>query len=103
MKRWRPYSETLKSVLKDPAMAAGYINAALEARDWDAFLLALRHVAEVHGGLSHLAKRSKLHRVHLYRMLSRNGNPGLRNVLDILDALGYQLTISSRIHSKKAA
>ena len=103
MKPWGPYDDVLKTVLKDPKMAAGYINTSLEEGDWNAFLLALRHVAEVHGGLTHLAKKAKLHRVHLYRMLSRSGNPGMRNVLDILHALGYRLTISHPTKLDKAA
>jgi probable addiction module antidote protein len=84
-------------------MAAGYINTALEEGDWNAFLLALRHVAEIHGGLSNLAKKAKLHRVHLYRMLSKQGNPGMRNVLMILHALGFRMTISTPVPIKKAA
>jgi len=103
MKPWGPYNDVLKTVLKDPKMAAGYINTALEAGDWNAFLLALRHVAEVHGGLSNLARKAKLHRVHLYRMLSKSGNPGMRNVMLILHALGFRLTISSPAPLKKAA
>lgn len=103
MKPWKPYKDVLKTVLKDPKMAAGYINTALEAGDWDAFLLALRNVAEVHGGLSNLAKKSKLHRVHLYRMLSKSGNPGMRNVLVILHTMGFRLTISTPTPLKKAA
>jgi len=103
MKPWGPYKDVLKTVLKEPKMAVGYINTALDEGDWDAFLLALRHAAEVHGGLSNLAKKAKLHRVHLYRMLSKKGNPGMRNVLDILHALGYRLTISHHVKLDKAA
>ena len=103
MKPWGPYNDVLKAVLKDPKMAAGYINTALEEGDWNAFLLALRHVAEVHGGLSSLARKAKLHRVHLYRVLSRSGNPGMRNVLLILHALGYRLSVSPPAALKKAA
>jgi probable addiction module antidote protein len=103
MKPWGPYNDVLKSVLKDPKMAAGYINTALEEGDWDAFLLALRHVAEVHGGLSKLAQKAKLDRVHLYRMLSKSGNPGIRNVLLILQAMGFRMTISSPTPFKRAA
>jgi probable addiction module antidote protein len=103
MKPWGPYNKILKAVLKDPKMAAGYINTALEEGDWNAFLLALHHVAEVHGGLSKLARKAKLHRVHLYRMLSKSGNPGMRNVLQILQALGYRLSVTPPSPFKKAA
>lgn len=103
MKASVPYTEILKSELKDPQRAAGYLNACLEDGDWDVFLLALSDVAMVHGGLAKVARAAQLDRVHLYRMLSRRGNPGMRNVFKLLRALGFQLTLSAPSHSKKAA
>ena len=43
------YEESLKKDMKDPELAAAYLNAALEDGSQDVFLLALRHVAEARG------------------------------------------------------
>jgi probable addiction module antidote protein len=103
MKPSVPYSQILKRELKDPKQAIGYLNACLENEDMNVFLLALADVASVHGGLSKIARTAKLDRVHLYRMLSRQGNPGMRNVFKLLRALGFQLTLTTSTKIKKAA
>ena len=61
--------------------------------DKDHFLLALRNVAEAQGGIGALAKRTQLNREHLYRILSKNGNPGLDKIGAILNGLGFRLSI----------
>ena len=43
------YKHGLLQDLADPAEAAAYLNAALEEGSQEAFLLALRDVAEAHG------------------------------------------------------
>jgi probable addiction module antidote protein len=103
MKPFIPYDDVLKGVLKDPMFSARYLNSVLEEGDWDLFLLALRNVAMVHGGVGKLAKRSKLHRVHLYRMLSKKGNPSMRNIMDILRALGFGMAIQAPRKLDRAA
>jgi probable addiction module antidote protein len=104
MRPWEPYKKTLKVVLKDPKMVEAYLNTVLAEGDWDVFLLALRNVAEVHkGGLSKVARSAKLHRVHLYRMLSTSGNPGMRNIFNLLRSMGYQVTLKAPAKLPKAA
>jgi DNA-binding phage protein len=49
-KRTTTYQEDLIEDLKDPREAAAYLNAAMEEGDRELFLLALRNVAEAHGG-----------------------------------------------------
>lgn len=92
MKPYRDYYEGLIEDLKDPELAVEYLNAALEAGDKNAFLLALRNVAEAHG-IAKLAKRSRLHRVSVYKMLSKKGNPGIDNLIKLLNVLGAQLHV----------
>ena len=62
MARTRDYQEALLEALKDPEEAKVYLEVALEEyeedNDKDAFLLALRNVAEAQGGLSALARRT---------------------------------------------
>lgn len=93
MAKTRDYRAHLDDVLKDDAEAAAYLNAAL-AEDAEIFLLALRDVARTReGGLASLAEAAHLNREHLYRMLSEHGNPELRSLEALLDALGFRLSI----------
>ncbi len=79
--------------LKDPAKAAGYLNAVIEEGDKDALLLALRNIAEAEGGMAAVAEKAHLKRESLYRMLSARGNPALTNLLSILHGMGLKMTI----------
>ncbi len=90
----RRYEEYLDERLQDPARAVGYLNASLEGGDPNVFLLALRDVARARGGVAKLAENASLNREHLYRMLSENGNPELRSLEALLDALGFRLSIT---------
>ena len=93
-KKARNYSDHLDEVLRDDEEAAAYLNAALMENDSEAFLLALRDVARSRkGGLPALAEAAHLNREHLYRMLSENGNPELRSLEALLDALGFRLSV----------
>ena len=103
MKPWRSYHEDLITDLKDPEEAIAYLNAALEAADQKAFLLALRNVAEAHGSMTLLSRRAKLHRVSLYKMLSKKGNPSLGSLMALMDVLGVRLFIGQKQNLKKAA
>ena len=74
-----------------------YLNAALAEDDPEVFLLALRDVARTReGGLAGLAEAAQLNREHLYRMLSENGNPELRSLEALLDALGFRLSVERK-------
>jgi len=46
--RDKSYGSSLTAALKDPVEAAAYIEAAMDAEDAAALLLALREVAEAH-------------------------------------------------------
>jgi probable addiction module antidote protein len=94
MARARRYEDALDEDLKDPAEAAGYLNACLEDGDPEVFLLALRDVARARGGVAKLAEVTELNREHLYRMLSENGNPEFRSLDALLDALGFRLSVT---------
>jgi len=94
MSRARRYEDVLDEDLQDPAEALGYLNACLEDGDPEVFLMALRDVARSRGGVAKLAKVTELNREHLYRMLSENGNPELRSLEALLDALGFRLTVA---------
>ena len=94
MSKARRYEDVLAEDLKNPVEAAGYLNACLEDGDPEVFLLALRDVARAQGGVAKLAEVTELNREHLYRMLSENGNPELRSLETLLDALGFRLAVT---------
>ena len=94
MPKSKGYKEELIQSLKDPKEAAEYLNAALEEGSLEVFLLALKDVAEaLGGGMSKLARKTRLNRENLYRMLSEKGNPELRSMGTLLNALGFKLAI----------
>lgn len=93
MKPSKSYHEDLLKRLADPKYAAEYLNACLDDGDEGVFLLALRDVAQVHGGIAQLAKKTHLNREHLFRMLSKNGNPELHSLRQVVDAIGFKFTL----------
>ena len=94
MTKSKSYREELIQSLKNPMEAAEYLNAALEEGSPEAFLLALKDVTEaLGGGMSKLARKARLNRENLYRMLSEKGNPELRSMGTLLNALGFKLAI----------
>jgi len=83
--------------LKDPQESKLYLEVALEEyekdQDTEAFLLALRDVAEAQGGIGRLAKKTSLNRQNLYKALSKKGNPKIDTVGNILRGLGFRLSV----------
>ena len=93
MKPSRDYHDDLMEDLKEPEEATAYLNAALEAGDKKAFLLALRNVIEARGGMTKISRSSKIHRVSLYKMLAKTGNPSIESILSLLNVLGVQFHV----------
>jgi probable addiction module antidote protein len=103
MVKTRAYEQTLREALAEPADAAEYLNAALEEDDPAAFLLALKDVADIHGGLGEVAEAAELNRENLYRMLSGKGNPRISSLNAVLHALGLRLCITPARRRRSAA
>ncbi len=97
MKPYVALDDIVIETLKDPEKARLYLEVALEEFEVDGdkehFLIALRNVAEAQGGISALAERTEMNRQHLYRALSKNGNPRLDKIGAILHGLGFRLSI----------
>ena len=89
------YRETLLESLKRPEEAAQYLNACLEDEDSRVFLMALRDVADAHGGIRVLSRDTELNRESLYRMLSESGNPSLNSLTAVLSACRLRLAVRS--------
>jgi probable addiction module antidote protein len=94
MPKSRSYKRDLLKALQDDEEAAAYLDAALEADDYAAFLVALRNVAEAQEGVAVLSQKTGLNRESLYRTLSEKGNPVLSSLTKVLQALGYRLSIT---------
>ena len=92
-RKFRKYQDVLIESLKNPKEAAAYLNASLDDGSPEAFLVALRNVAEAYGGMTKLSKKAKLNRISLYRMFSERGNPELYSLNSILNILGLQLCV----------
>lgn len=86
---------SLYSDLKDPEFAAGYLENILDEGSLNAFLIALRNVAEANGGVGSLAKATELGRESMYKTLSEEGNPQFITVQSILKALGLKISITT--------
>ncbi len=95
MKRiFRDYQEKLLEDLQDPELASAYLNVSLMDENPHVFLLALKNVFEAQGGkMTDLAKKTKISRENLYRILSKEGNPKLRNIISLLNATGFSLAV----------
>jgi probable addiction module antidote protein len=93
--RTESYRKGLLESLKNPEEAAHYLNACLEDEDPRVFLLALRDVADAHGGIRALSRNTHLNRENLYRMLSKSGNPSLESLAVVLNACGLRLAVKS--------
>lgn len=86
----KPYSETLKEVLKDPQDIAAYLETALREEDEAGFLVALRNVAEARG-IAEVAALAGVGRESLYKTLSASGNPKLSTLVSVLHGIGLRL------------
>lgn len=87
------YKKDLLSDLKNrPGYAAKYLTAAA-TDSTEALQVALRDVGSARKGMTRLAEAAEVNRVNLYQMLSKKGNPGIRNIRAILDALQLEIRI----------
>jgi probable addiction module antidote protein len=92
--RLKNYKDDLKRRLGDPVYAAEYLAQVLAEKDSAAFLIALKDVVEAGGGLGRLAGRVRLKRPSLYKILSKNGNPTLETLQEILEPLGLRVSVA---------
>jgi probable addiction module antidote protein len=72
-----------------------YLNACIQDTDPGVFLIALGDAIRAHGGMSAIAKKCGLNREGLYDMLSKSGNPTIKNLEALLHALGMRLAVTA--------
>ncbi len=92
----------VKTSLKDPKLANSFLNDALKkfANDNDSedFLLLLRQLTKIQGGMSFLSKKVGINRQNLYRTFASTGNPKFKSLATILKGLGYRISIEPIPH-----
>jgi probable addiction module antidote protein len=78
----------------DPAYAISLINAILaDGADQGELLVTLRQMSKAAGGIPLIAEKAQVNRSHLYRALSKGGNPEIRSLTAILKAMGLRLAV----------
>ena len=82
------------ATLRDSEAIAEYMAAAFETQDPSYVSHALGVVARAKG-MSEIARASGLSREHLYRSFSEDGNPTLKSILAVMEALGVQLSATA--------
>jgi len=94
------YEAMVAELREDPEYAEVYIQTALEEiyepGGVSAFLIALRQVIEARGGIADIAQKSGMNRQHVYRALSKSGNPTISTLIELTRAAGIRLS-SSRV------
>lgn len=85
--------------LTTPEDIAEYINAAFEDGNEQLMLAAMNDVVRAIMGMTELAERTGLSREALYNTLSENGNPRFSSLVEILHALGLELSVRPRGHA----
>ena len=86
---------TIESFRRDPQFAVAYINAILKDGDHKELMSGLRYASAAFGGVSSIAEKTSLNGTTLYRTLSANGNPRLKNFSEVLKAMGMRLAVES--------
>ncbi len=105
LSKTKDYQEFLLKQLQDSDLAAEYLSSAIQDGNIEEFLIALKNVAEAHGGIGLIAKMTKLNRQSMYKMFSEDGNPTISSLLLVLKAIGINVTFASHTKNsnKKAA
>jgi probable addiction module antidote protein len=91
----RPATEEKQGLLErlgDARFCSRYLSASMRESP-ETFLMARRNVAEAQKGMATLASDAGVNRENLYRMLSEDGNPRLKSLLAVLEAMGLRVAV----------
>ena len=90
----RKFEDHLQEMLQDSEFAVDYLQTALKDGGIEEFLYALREVAIAQGGVQKVAEESQRGRESLYKSLSKQGNPRIKTVEDVLHTLGMRIAVT---------
>jgi DNA-binding phage protein len=87
--------DSLIESLGDPEEAAEYLSVALEEKIGTRQLLrnAIKDVVEAYGRINNLSEEAKSYYEQLENLLSKNGGSEIHNLINLLGALGFKLTV----------
>ena len=85
---------TIAMFRDDPELAAEYLNQVLAHGQREELLLAMRYLSNAFGGVSGVARATKLNARTLYRTLSEHGNPELETFTSLLKVMGLRLAVA---------
>lgn len=84
----------IEQLREDPEYAVQYLNDSLQDNDPRMFLVALHDVIEAFAGnVNQIAKKTNCNRQNLYKVFKEGGNPEMKTILSVLDALNLGFTI----------
>ncbi len=90
----RLFGKTSKELLKNPKVAAMYLEEILVDGDMELFTAALKDVADARvGSMTVLSRETSLNREQLYKTLSKKGNPRLETLTKVLHAVGLRISV----------
>lgn len=99
MKNSIDYSKWKLDRLKNYEYAKGYLQVALDDyykdQDDKAFLSAIKDVVTAQKGMTDLAKETGINRQSLYKSFSEKGNPTFSTLTNVLEKIGYKISIES--------
>lgn len=92
-----PYHEIEIRMLRDDReLGILYLKDALESlnnpEERAGALLSIRAIAEAYGGFAKIAAQAGISRESLYRSLSPKGNPTLKTLIAVMNAVGMRLS-----------
>lgn len=85
------------AALTDPESIAIFMSDAFETGDAGHIAQAVGVVARAKG-MTQLAKETGLTRNQLYNTFSEKGNPTLKTMLAVMQAMGLELTTRTHVH-----
>jgi probable addiction module antidote protein len=92
------FEDYAKYLKKNPKKLESYkkhiISEYNKHQDTALFLHGLKIVAMSEGKISTLAKKAKIERTSIYRMLSKDANPSFHNVILFAHALGMEFKLT---------
>lgn len=89
------FEDDLNEQLKEPHFAALYIISAINENDPDFIKVALGDVIKAHG-FSRISENTGIARQALYKMVSEEGNPTVKNLNKLLNSVGLELDVRAK-------
>lgn len=97
MTKYQKFTDYLVGKLHNPQEAKAFLDASIieyeEDGNTEAFMLALRYIAEAQGGISKLSQKTHLNKQNLYKILSGKTTPKFDTTLAIMKGLGFRFVV----------